>query len=242
MTAADIRVGTSGWHYLHWRGPFYPPEMKPAGFLQYYVRYFDSVELNNSFYRLPSEAAMARWRDAVPLGFVYAVKASRFLTHQKKLADIEAPLALFLERAAILEDRLGPVLFQLPPRFGFQPARLEALLEAFPRRLQAAFEFRDPDWLRPEAFALLRRYGAALCIYDFAGTQSPLEVTADFVYVRLHGPGGAYAGSYSRETLAFWAAKLEAWAEAGIRGYCYFDNDEAGYAVHNALTLKQMLH
>uniref|UniRef100_A0A7V6DP05 DUF72 domain-containing protein n=1 Tax=Desulfobacca acetoxidans TaxID=60893 RepID=A0A7V6DP05_9BACT len=236
-----IHIGTSGWHYDHWRGPFYPENLAKADFLEFYRQKFHTVEINNSFYRLPSEKALIDWRESVPAGFIYAVKGSRFITHMKKLQDPAKSLAPFLERVQLLGDRLGPILFQLPPHWHFNEERLRAFLAALPKEYRYALELRDPTWLNQRASDLLREFGAGFCIYELAGRISPREVTADFVYLRLHGPGGAYQGRYDRRTLAGWAAAISAWAAEGKTVYCYFDNDEAGYAAINALELQEML-
>jgi uncharacterized protein YecE (DUF72 family) len=236
-----IHIGTSGWHYDHWRGPFYPENLAPAEFLQFYQQKFHTVEINNSFYRLPSEKALIDWRESVPAGFIFAVKGSRFITHMKKLKDPEKSMAAFMERLPLLGDRLGPILFQLPPRWHFNGERLGNFLKVLPRDYRYALELRDPSWLNREACDLLREYGAAFCIYELAGRISPKEVTTDFAYIRLHGPGGAYQGRYDRKTLAGWASDISAWAAQGKAVFCYFDNDEAGYAAQNALELQEML-
>ena len=236
-----LHIGTSGWHYDHWRGPFYPESLPSKEFLTFYQHYFHTVEINNSFYRLPSEKALRGWRDSVPAGFLFAVKGSRYITHMKKLQDPHRSLAPFLERIQVLGDRLGPILFQLPPRWGFNEDRLRAFLAALPRQYRYALEFRDPAWLQEKAYSLLKEYGAAFCIYEFAGFLSPRQVTADFVYIRLHGPGGAYQGRYDRRTLAGWAEAISAWAARGLPVFCYFDNDEAGFAAQNALELQNLL-
>jgi uncharacterized protein YecE (DUF72 family) len=236
-----FHIGTSGWHYHHWRGPFYPEDLRPGDYLGFYRRKFHTVEINNSFYRLPSEKALTDWRESVPPGFIFAVKGSRYITHMKKLKDPETSLAPLLERVRLLEDRLGPILFQLPPRWGFNEERLAEFLAALPRDYRYAFEFRDAGWLNEAAYRLLRNHGAAFCIYELAGRLSPREVTADFVYLRLHGPGGAYQGRYDRGTLADWAKAVSAWAGQGLPVFCYFDNDEAGFAAQNALELQEML-
>lgn len=239
---SEIRIGTSGWHYPHWRGAFYPEDLPTAEWLPYYATHFETVEINNSFYRLPSEATLATWRAAVPAGFSFAAKASRYLTHMKKLTEPQAALEAFLSRVEVLEDRLGPILFQLPPRWRCNPERLAAFLEVLPATHRYAFEFRDPSWHVPAVYDLLRRHGMAFCGFDLAGFLSPLEVTADFTYLRLHGPAqAAYRGDYDRECLRGWARRIRAWERELAAVYVYFDNDEGGYAAKNALELKALL-
>ena len=238
----DIRIGTSGYHYKHWVGTFYPPKTPASKLLDYYVRHFDSLELNNSFYRLPTIEAFESWRDATPNNFAFAVKASRFITHNKKLKDPENALDNILPRAEHLGKKLGPVLFQLPPKWKVNLERLEALLEILPREHRYTFEFRELSWMTPEVNRLLERHNAAFCIYELAGYHSPLEITADFAYVRLHGPtAGKYQGSYSHAQLRAWARRIEQWSARLKAVYMYFDNDQAGYAAQNALELKQMI-
>ena len=238
----EIRIGTSGYHYKHWKGPFYPNGISANKMLDFYSRHFDTVELNNSFYRLPTEAAFDDWRRTTPTDFVFAVKASRFLTHQKKLKDPESALENLLPRASRLGGKLGPILFQLPPRWQVNTGRLEGLLEAFPRDLRCAFEFRDLSWIQSEVEQILKRFRAAFCIYELAGYHSPVTVTADFAYVRLHGPGSEkYQGSYSNRRLRRWSEQIKAWEKELSAVYIYFDNDQAGFAAKNAVALKQML-
>lgn len=239
----DIRIGTSGFHYKHWKGPFYPEKMPESKMLQFYCERFDTVELNNSFYRLPTPEAFDCWRDATPPNFVFAVKASRFLTHNKKLKDPENALENLLPRAARLEKKLGPVLFQLPPKWRVNVERLEGLLAILPRDVRYAFEFRELSWITPQVNDVLIRFRSAFCIYELAGYHSPLDVTSDFAYVRLHGPAaGKYQGSYSDAKLGEWAARIENWAKELKAIYIYFDNDQAGYAANNALTLRNMVN
>jgi uncharacterized protein YecE (DUF72 family) len=238
---APIHIGTSGWHYGHWRGPFYPDELGAEGFLAYYAERFHTVEINNSFYQLPSESTLGKWRDAVPRGFVFAVKGSRFITHMKKLKDPARSLAPFLERVAGLGEKLGPILFQLPPRWRFNAARLAGFLAALPVAYRYTLELRDQSWINESTLDLLANHGVAFCIYELAGYLSPLEVTADFVYIRLHGPGGPYQGQYDDATLAGWAGSMAAWGRQGREVFCYFDNDEAGYAAQDALRLQDLL-
>jgi uncharacterized protein YecE (DUF72 family) len=235
--AASVRVGTSGWHYRHWRGPFYPEDLSPRRMLPFYASHFDTVELNTTFYRLPPPGAAGAWRDATPPGFVFAAKGSRFITHMKKLGEPETALARYFDRIAALEARLGPVVFQLPPQWPLNLDRLAAFLAALPAG-RYAFEFRNASWHVPPVYELLARHRAAYCIYDLAGFQAPLEVTTDFTYIRLHGPGGKYQGSYDERALGEWANRLRGW---GLDAYVYFDNDEAGYAPRNALRLRELL-
>jgi uncharacterized protein YecE (DUF72 family) len=238
----DIRIGTSGFHYKHWKGPFYPAKTADGKMLEHYVRHFDTVELNNSFYRLPTAEAFDCWRESTPEDFVFAVKASRFITHNKKLKDPENALDNLLPRAAHLGPKLGPILFQLPPHWRVNPERLRALLEILPRDLRYAFEFRELSWITPEVDSILEKFNAAFCIYELAGYHSPIRVTADFTYVRLHGPAaGKYQGSYSDEKLREWAGQIERWSAYLKAVYVYFDNDQHGYAAANAMTLKEMV-
>jgi uncharacterized protein YecE (DUF72 family) len=239
--AASTYIGTSGWHYDHWVGAFYPQDLPDAAFLEYYAGYFESAEINNSFYRLPDKNTLIRWREAVPEGFLFSVKASRYLTHMKKLKDPREPVERLFDRVSVLGTSLGPILFQLPPRWRSNPERLEGLLEILPEDHRYAFEFRDPSWFDGEVYALLAKHEAALCVYDLGGRTSPKEVTADFAYVRLHGPDGPYRGRYGARRLAVWAGTFSAWLEEGLDVYCYFDNDEAGYATQDALGLQQMM-
>lgn len=236
-----MRIGTSGWHYKHWKGTFYPAKLPASKMLSYYVQHLDSVEINNSFYRLPKPGAFAAWREATPAGFLFAVKASRFLTHNKKLKDPENALENLLPRAAELGDKLGPVLFQLPPKWRCNAERLEGMLAILPRELHYTFEFRESSWLCEDVFRILRRYNAAFCLFELAGYHTPFELTADWTYVRLHGPGGKYQGSYPDSKLKDWAERIAEWSLILRHIYVYFDNDQAGYAAHNALTLKQLV-
>ena len=241
MTKGRIRIGTSGWSYDHWLGTFYPKGTRQQDLLAVYAGRFDSVEINRTFYKLPAAEAVAAWRAKAPAGFLFAAKASRYLTHRKKLKDPEEPVARLLGCVEHLGEKLGPVLFQLPPRWRVNPDRLQRLLEELPDRHRYTFEFRDSTWHDDRIFELLSRRGAAFCIFDLAGKPSPIEVTAGFVYIRLHGPGAAYQGSYDGRTLSAWARRILAWSEAGKDVYCYFDNDEKAYAPHDALRLKEMV-
>lgn len=236
-----IHIATSGWHYGHWIGPFYPANIRKNRLFDFYITRFNTVEINNSFYRLPEEKTLAHWREMTPGDFVFALKASRLITHVKRLKDPAQPLQTFMDRASILAHKLGPILFQLPPRWHRNIERLETFLKALPAGHRFAFEFRDPDWFHEDVYALLREYKAALCIYDFDFLLSPREVTSDFIYIRLHGPAGKYRGRYSEEALRDWALFIRSWRKKVKALYCYFDNDEAGYAPLDALRLGEMV-
>ncbi|MFQ5585599.1 MAG: DUF72 domain-containing protein [Thermodesulfobacteriota bacterium] len=240
MTKGRLFIGTSGWSYDHWEGPFYPPGTKSGDRLAYYVKHFDTVEINNTFYRLPSPSAFQRWREATPRGFVYAVKGSRFITHIKRLKEAGNSLALLLERASLLGDNLGPLLFQLPPRWRCNPRRLEGFLHHLPGDRRFVLEFRDPDWFNREVYALLREKGVALCIYHMPDFETPLEATAPFVYIRFHGAGSLYSGRYSQEWLAGWADRIGGFTGDGLDVHVYFNNDDHGHAVINAQELREL--
>ena len=239
-----IFIGTSGWHYKHWLGGvFYPAGTTGSQMFEFYARHFNTVEINNSFYRLPTAKTFDAWRESAPRDFVFAVKGSRFITHMKKLKDARSSTERFFLVADRLEKKLGPILFQLPPRWKLNVERLAEFLEALPGEHQYAFEFRDESWLVPEVFALLRRYKAGFCVHDFADMKIPIEVTADFAYVRFHGPTSAkYWGSYSKGQLRKWAERIDGWRSELAAVYVYFNNDPEGAAVRNALTLKELLN
>jgi uncharacterized protein YecE (DUF72 family) len=236
-----IHIGTSGWHYEHWRGPFYPEHLDKSGFLKYYADRFHTVEINNSFYQLPRGETIRQWKETVPSDFMFSLKASRYITHMKKLKDPGDTLPALLRVADALGGQGGPILFQLPPRWRLNGKRFEQFLEALPSGRRYAFEFRDATWFDPGVYDALTKGGAAFCIYELAGQRSPKEVTADFVYIRLHGPAGAYQGQYDGNALAGWAGALSAWTRQGKEVFCYFDNDQAGYAAHDALRLQEMI-
>ncbi len=235
------RVGTSGWVYPHWRGVFYPDDLPQARWFQHYVQYFDTVEINNTFYRLPAENTFDHWREQAPPGFIYAVKASRYITHVRRLRECEEPLQKFLGRARRLAASLGPILYQLPPRWRPNVDRLAAFMELLPPDLTHVFEFRDARWFHQEVLQLLRDHGLSFCIYHMPGLDCPLEVTAPTIYVRMHGAGEVYGGCYDDATLRTWADRIRSWCRDGHDVYVYFNNDAFGNAVRNALTLKEML-
>lgn len=236
-----IHIGTSGWHYKHWVGKFYPERFPPAQMLAWYAREFHTVEINNSFYRLPEEKTFVAWKHNVPPGFLFSVKASRFLTHIKRLKDPESSIALFFSRAIHLGSSLGPVLFQLPPKWKADVGRLEHFLSALPRGHRYVLEFRDQSWLSADVLSVLRRHGVALCLHDWRAGDWPLELTADFTYVRFHGFERQYGGNYSEQSLQKWATRIQEWSYRLYAVFAYFNNDAQGYAIDNARTLRQMI-
>jgi uncharacterized protein YecE (DUF72 family) len=237
----NVRIGTSGWHYDHWIGPFYPDDAKKRDLLKLYAETFDTAEVNNTFYSVPKPKTVESWAADTPRRFLFAVKMSRFMTHMKKLKDPKQSSVKLFDAVAPLGDKLGPVLLQLPPNWKPNPERLDAALSAMPKG-RYAVELRDERWLRDEVFEILKRHKAALCLYDFAGRQTEDRVTGDFVYLRLHGPKKqAYTGSYSEKALDGWAKKIAAWRDDGLDVFAYFDNDDSGYAALNARDLKHEL-
>jgi uncharacterized protein YecE (DUF72 family) len=239
--SALIHVGTSGWHYKQWVGDFYPPRFPPAKMLAWYAREFHTVEINNSFYRLPEEKTFRDWASTVPPGFLFAVKASRFLTHIKRLRDAEDPIKLFFSRAKHLGPHLGPVLFQLPPKWKADSGRLREFLALLPEKHQYAIEFRDDSWYTEEIRELLIRHNVALCVHDWHAADWARELTANFTYIRFHGTSGRYAGNYPNDVLRDWAKQIQSWAARLGEVYVYFNNDVGGHAVRNARTLRTAL-
>jgi uncharacterized protein YecE (DUF72 family) len=239
----SARIGCSGWQYQHWRGNFYPATLPQNAWLDYYVQQFDTVEINNTFYRLPEASSFQEWRRRAPRRFEYAVKASRFLTHMKKLKDPDEPTARFFDRAQHLERAFGPVLFQLPPRWPVNLERLGRFLDALPPRHRYAIEFREPSWYAGEVLQLLESRGVALCLHDMPGSESGRLVTGRFVYVRFHGSHGGrkYGGTYSDQMLESWAAWLANCLRDGLPIYAYFNNDAHGYAPRDAARLREKI-
>jgi uncharacterized protein YecE (DUF72 family) len=233
-----FRIGCSGWQYKHWKGDFYPAELPQREWLEYYARHFDTVEINNSFYRLPHEGTFENWRARTPAPFLFAVKASRFLTHMKKLTEPEEPIERLFSRAGELRSKLGPVLYQLPKQMRKNVERLSAFLDVLPPRVKHAIEFREPSWYDDEVMRLLRRRNVALCLHDMLGSEPPRKLTARFTYVRFHGATGRYNGAYSETALADWAEWLVA---NNVPAFVYFNNDIGGHAPRDAKRLIALL-
>ena len=236
-----IWVGTSGYVYRHWRkGVFYPTGLKIRDELSYYASRFRTVELNNPFYRLPTAEMFSRWRDATPEGFQFAVKASRFITHIKRLRDTADEIELFMSRAGELGPKLGPVLFQLPPNQQVDLARLQEFLPLLESGQRWVLEFRHPSWHTKEVYRLLAQYGVALCIPVGGGLAPDRVTTADFSYIRMHR-GQQPGGGFTPAELRAWSARLQALSSVGKDGYMYFNNDWGGYAIRDAMLTQELL-
>ncbi len=235
-----VRIGTSGWMYDHWEGSFYPPGLSKRNWLVFYAQFFDTVEINSSFYHLPRKETFKRWYEETPPSFLFAVKASRYITHIKKLGDVAEPLKLFYERVEMLRDKCGPLLFQLPPRLAFQGEVFREFLHRLSPSFQHVFEFRHSSFFCEEVYELLQARDIALCFADTPYFPYAEVGTASFVYLRLHGHGSLYTHFYSEEELRLWAKKVNSWKKTG-KVYCYFDNDYQAFAVHNARILRRML-
>lgn len=238
---ARLLLGTSGWVYNHWKGVFYPEDLPTGEWFSYYARHFDTVEINNSFYRLPSRRVFEEWRRMAPEGFDYTVKASRYITHVKKLKDPRRGLGNFYRNLDGLGDRCAAVLFQLPPRFHLNLERLEGFLEALSARYANVMEFRDETWLTDDVYSLLRRRNVALCWADSPFHPGPDERTADFSFFRRHGGHGRGKPGYSRRELEELAGRARDELDDGRDCFVYFNNDPGGFAVKNALELAEML-
>jgi uncharacterized protein YecE (DUF72 family) len=240
--ASRILIGTSGWHYESWRGPFFPPELMVKHQLQYYASQFSTTELNGVFYRTPSRESVADWRRTTSDDFVFAWKASKFITHWKRLSDKSRnSLELLEDRISILGRKAGPILFQLPPQFEADAERLAAFIKMLPRRRRYTFEFRHPSWYTLEVLRLLTKANISLCLSDHHDAPAPWKRTADFVYIRGHGPGGRYRGHYSAKTLEQWATRIAGWKRQRCDVYIYFDNDQKSAAPRDAVRLQALL-
>jgi uncharacterized protein YecE (DUF72 family) len=234
-------IGTSGYQYDHWKDVFYPADLRKRDWFAHYAEHFDTVEINNSFYRLPTKKTFRQWGDDAPRGFIYALKYSRYGTHMKRLKDPQDHVGLFMSRAQALGSHLGPVLVQLPPRWGVDAPRLDAFLKAAPRKARWAIELRDRSWLCDEVYAILRKHNTALCIHDMFPNH-PWEVTAGWVYLRFHGPRTrrrAYQGRYPHQAMAATANRVQDYLRGDRDVYAFFNNDEKGRAVYNADQLKR---
>jgi uncharacterized protein YecE (DUF72 family) len=239
---ARALIGTSGWHYDSWRGPFFPEGLPVKAQLQYYASQFHSAELNGVFYRTPTREAVKSWKDQTGSAFVFTWKASKFITHWKRLsAKSASSLELLEDRLSLLGDTAGPVLFQLPPNFRADEERLASFLKMLSTKRRYSFEFRHPSWYATPILRLLAKKNISLCISDHHDAPAPWKRTADFVYVRGHGPSGRYKGHYSTAALEGWAKRINSWKAQGCDIFAFFDNDQKSAAPADALRLRQML-
>ena len=248
-----LRVGCSGWNYKHWRNVFYPADVPVREWFGYYARVFDTVEVNNTFYRLPETSTFDAWRDRAPANFLYTIKASRFLTHLKRLREPEEPVLRLFERACALQNHLGPVLYQLPGSFHYDPVRLDDFLAVLPRTLgelggtpashpiRHVVEFRHPSWYNGDTQSILRAHGAVMCLHDMRGSAVFEPLDTPFVYLRFHGPSGRYFGRYESRRMQYWADVLAEQWRGGRDVFAYFNNDPEGMAVINAQELRAFI-
>ena len=235
----SIRIGTSGWTYKHWKGTFYPLKWPETKWLEYYSRHFDTVELNASFYRLPKRITFENWKARSPDNFLWSVKGSKFITHIRRLENPAEPLDRLYDAAAGLGEKLGVILFQLPPSLTFDEEVFRDFCELLNPQVRHALEVRHPSWINDHVFSVLSEFNIALCMADTAGRYPSCEaITADFAYIRLHGSRKLYASEYSEGELREWAEKIYA---CNRDVFIYFDNDFECRAVNNARRLKQIL-
>ena len=235
-----VRVGTSGWNYSHWRGPFYPQGLPPTRWLEFYAQHFDTVEINATFYGRPKASTFQKWYEATPPGFLFSVKASRYITHIKRLKDVEEPLERLYHDLKPLKEKLGVILFQLPPNLSFKKEIIEIFLQLLDPSIPITIEVRHESFHTREFFRLLEKHNVAFCISETAGRYPSLvyKITADFTYIRLHGSRVLYASCYTHEELGEWAQRILSW---GVDAYIYFDNDAQAFAPINAQELKEIL-
>lgn len=238
-----MRIGTSGWSYDHWQGVLYPPGLPTGRRLGVYTQRFDTVELNASFYRWPRASTFAAWRRRLPDGFLMSVKASRGLSHAKRLYAPEIWGTRLTECWHELGEKRAVLLVQLAPSHARDDARLDYFLRQLPPWLRVTLEFRHPSWHDESVFSLLEQHGAAYCVMSGAGLPCVLRATCSFVYIRFHGPDhhALYSGSYSDEDLGWWAERIHEWEAAGKDVFAYFNNDGYGHAVRNAQTLREFV-
>jgi len=233
-----VHIGTSGWNYPHWQGFFYPEHCPRGKWLEYYARHFDAVELNASFYRLPSLETFGKWRQRTPEKFLWAIKMNRYITHIRRLKNVEEAMARFYDAVSALGEKLGPILVQFPPSLIYKNSLIGNFLDLLDPSRRHAIEVRHDSWMQDEFLDSLRRRNIAFCISDTAGRYpGRVAVTADFAYLRLHGSRQLYASLYTEEELRDWAEKIRDWS---CETWVFFDNDFEGNAVRNALRLREI--
>ena len=238
---SEYYIGTSGYHYTDWKGLFYPESLLPSKWLDHYTKVFNTVEINSSFYHMPAEKVISRWKQCTPPGFVFTIKASRFLMHIRRLSQPGDILMNFIQRLSNLGSKLHIFLYQLPPNLKRDDYVLEQFLAHLPSQYKHVFEFRNESWMSKSIYMLLDKFRAGFCIYNMPGYTTPIIQTADFLYVRLHGSQSLYSSSYSNTELQHWAALISSKARYTNTIYVYFNNDTSAYAVQNALKLRSLL-
>ena len=241
-TALKIRIGTSGWHYPHWASRFYPADLPKNKWFEFYAQHFNTVEVNNTFYQLPKQQTFQNWYTQAPKDFIYVIKANRFITHIKRLKDPQDSLDRFFQAVSLLKQKLGPILFQLPPNFQKDLNRLADFIAALPKTCQPVFEFRHQTWFSDDTYDLLNDLNAAFCTHDMPGNQSPRIITANMIYIRFHGPTEKYEGNYSSPQLKNWTKWINEHSKNVHAIYAYFNNDYNACAIQNAKQLKQLLN
>jgi uncharacterized protein YecE (DUF72 family) len=241
LKSAKIMIGTSGWYYQHWQGVFYPEALPKSDWLKYYTEHFATVEVNNTFYHLPKDSSLENWYKLSPEDFIFTIKASRYITHIKKLKDISQSLQLFINKVHILGEKLGPVLYQLPPSMNLDVGLLENFIKQLPAKHISVFEFRNESWYCDEVLQLLKDNNISFCIHDLVGLASPKVITAKTIYIRFHGPGQRYGGNYTTKQLTDWTRWIDQSAVNAKYVFAYFNNDIHGYAIANALQLQKLL-
>lgn len=232
-----IHIGCSGWNYKHWQGRFYSAKSPSKDWFKEYASRFSTVEINNTFYRLPEASVFEKWRKQARKNFIYAVKANRFITHMKKLKNVEEPLKNFLDRAKLLGSHLGPVLFQLPPYWGVNAERLDEFTDMLPKKRLYVFEFRDPSWYSDKVYKILSAKKMAMCLHDMEGSESPMMLVGEICYIRFHGTSGKYGGGYTLPVLRKWVKIMQKAVKEKKAVYVYFNNDADAHAPHDALRL-----
>jgi len=239
--SCEIRIGTSGWHYAHWEGLYYPDKLPKSKWFEYYAKDFDTVEINNTFYQLPKDQTFKNWHEQAPKNFLFTVKANRFITHIKRLKDPAEPLERFFAGARLLKENLGPFLYQLPPSMHKDLDRLKSFIKCLPKGKLSVFEFRHKSWFSDDTYELLDKFSVGFCIHDLVGVPTPRIITGDLIYIRFHGPTGRYQGNYTKAMLKNWADWLKEHIKKAHSIYAYFNNDIHAYAVYNAKTLKEQV-
>ncbi|HHF98648.1 DUF72 domain-containing protein [Candidatus Aerophobetes bacterium] len=238
----EIIIGTSGWWYEHWRGRFYPESLDKSRWFNYYAKFFNSVEINSSFYRLPFPNMVKGWAKKAPPTFKFTLKMWRRITHLKKLKDVKQDIETFFTRISPLEKNLGAILYQFPPSLKCNLNLLEDFLGKLPSNLDQAVEFRNESWFTSDAFSILKKYRMAYCIVSMPNLPEIIEITSDIAYIRFHGKEILYGSCYSEEEILKWAEKIKNFSTQGVKKvYIYFNNDYNAYAVANALQLKETL-